>query len=269
MTRTTSSLRVVESAEEAAKSPELHGLRKLSDGSIEYQVAVKKGEHRWRFLCSPITVVALTRNADSQNWGRLLEIADADGHCHRWIMPASMLARIRGEEIRQALFSYGARISPGRSAAAALHRYLMAETRLQREKAAKGEEKHYAPAGTTEFLCFPRLLSEDLRRSPIKSVSNSGCHPQTRYAQGVAVICGRPGRCQHSPDARVVRVVRSATLTAPANGRRLHSFSRRIIRWKDNRASRCRQRMGRTLRTRRTEQLQTNLAERPPTVLRA
>ena len=110
MTRTTSSLRVVESAEAAAKSPELHGLRKLSDGSIEYQVAVKKGEHSWRFLCSPITVVALTRNADSQNWGRLLEIADADGHRHRWMMPASMLASIRGEEIRQALFSYGARI---------------------------------------------------------------------------------------------------------------------------------------------------------------
>ncbi len=42
MTRTTSSLRVVESAEAAAKSPELHGLRKLSDGSIEYQVAVKR-----------------------------------------------------------------------------------------------------------------------------------------------------------------------------------------------------------------------------------
>lgn len=140
MTRTTSSLRVVESAEAAAKSPELHGLRKLSDGSIEYQVAVKKGEHSWRFLCSPITVVALTRNADSQNWGRLLEIADADGHRHRWMMPASMLASIRGEEIRQALFSYGARISPGQSAAAALHRYLMAETDFNGKMLPKARE---------------------------------------------------------------------------------------------------------------------------------
>jgi putative DNA primase/helicase len=104
----------------------LNGLRRASDASLEFLVRNGDAESQWQFLCSPICVVAVTRNSDGQNWGRLIEIVDADGRTHRWAMPASMLANSRGELYRETLFSLGARVAPGHAAAGALHRYLLA-----------------------------------------------------------------------------------------------------------------------------------------------
>src|SRR5260364_372212 len=52
-------------------------------------------------ICAPLHVKALVRDAASENWGRLLEFRDADGHLHRWSMPMSLLKggsdAVRGE----------------------------------------------------------------------------------------------------------------------------------------------------------------------------
>jgi putative DNA primase/helicase len=122
-------MRVVEggnSEHDQSSPPSLPGIRQLPDGSLEYRAEANDGSARWLPLSSPVRVVALTRDGNNRNWGRLVEVVDADGRVHRWPMPASLLASMRGDEYRQALLSLGAQLSHGPAAAHALHRYLSA-----------------------------------------------------------------------------------------------------------------------------------------------
>jgi putative DNA primase/helicase len=107
-------------------NPSLAGIRQLPDCSLEFRVDANDGSARWRFLSSPIRVLALSRDGDNRNWGRLVEVRDADGRLHRWPMPAANLASLRGDDYRQALLSLGAQLAHGSVAANALHRYLSA-----------------------------------------------------------------------------------------------------------------------------------------------
>ncbi len=67
-----------------------------------------EGEPQW--ICSPMTVEALTRDANGGEWGRLLVFKDRDGTEHRWAMPMTMLAR-NGDEMREHLLSQGLEIT--------------------------------------------------------------------------------------------------------------------------------------------------------------
>src|SRR5262245_57411898 len=109
-----------------ATHPSLTGIRQLPDGSLEHRLDANEGSARWRPLSSPIRVLALTRDGENRNWGRLVEVRDADGQFHRWPMPAANLASLRGDDYRQALLSLGAQLAHGPAAAIALHRYLSA-----------------------------------------------------------------------------------------------------------------------------------------------
>ena len=109
----------------------LVGIRRLPDGSLEYRTDASDGAARWFPLSSPIRVLALTRDGDNRNWGRLIEVVDADGRCHRWSMPAALLASLRGDDYRQTLLSLGARLAHGATAAHVLHRFLSAITDLE------------------------------------------------------------------------------------------------------------------------------------------
>lgn len=107
----------------------LAGIRRLPDGTLEHRIKIGKGKDssiRWVPLVSEIRVLALTRDTENLNWGRLIEVKDADGQSHRWAMPAAHLANERGENYRQTLLSLGARLAHGPAAANALHRYLSA-----------------------------------------------------------------------------------------------------------------------------------------------
>lgn len=59
------------------------------------------------WICSPLEVTARTRDANGENWGRLLEFTDPDGVLHRWAMPMNLLRgdgqELRGELLRQGL----------------------------------------------------------------------------------------------------------------------------------------------------------------------
>jgi uncharacterized protein (DUF927 family) len=83
----------------------------------------KEGNVEWRPVCSPLEVVAETRNEHGEDWGRLLVVTDRDGNRHEWAMPMEMLAG-SGEEYRRRLLSMGLRIAPGSFARNALHEYV-------------------------------------------------------------------------------------------------------------------------------------------------
>ena len=60
-----------------------------------------------RWICGRVQVVAMTRDAKSNAWGRLLEWPDSDGVWHRWAMPLELLqgdgVDVRSELARQGL----------------------------------------------------------------------------------------------------------------------------------------------------------------------
>jgi putative DNA primase/helicase len=79
------------------------------------------GTPHW--ICSPLHVRALVRDRASENWGRLLEWNDADGHPHVWAMPMEML-RSDGADMRGELARLGLDIAPGTKARNKLTEYV-------------------------------------------------------------------------------------------------------------------------------------------------
>ena len=75
------------------------------------------------WICSPLRVVALTRDAKGEGWGRLLEFVDLDGAPHRWACPMSMLAG-DASEFRSLLLGMGLRISSSTKARNLLAQYV-------------------------------------------------------------------------------------------------------------------------------------------------
>ncbi len=76
-----------------------------------------------RWICSPLSVIAKTRDAKSGEWGRLLEWKDDDCVTHQWAMPLSML---QGDvsDVRRELARLGLAISPNKSSRDLLTSYL-------------------------------------------------------------------------------------------------------------------------------------------------
>lgn len=68
-----------------------------------------------RWVCSPLAVVAMTRDAKSGEWGRLLEWRDDDNVRHQWAMPLELLQG-EGGEVRRELARLGLSIAPSKSA---------------------------------------------------------------------------------------------------------------------------------------------------------
>ncbi|NGX34814.1 MAG: hypothetical protein K1060chlam1_01171 [Candidatus Anoxychlamydiales bacterium] len=65
------------------------------------------------WICSPLNVIAITRDHNNENHGRLLQFYDSDNKPHEWPMPMELLAG-DGTEYRKALLSMGLQIAPGR-----------------------------------------------------------------------------------------------------------------------------------------------------------
>lgn len=84
------------------------------------------------WICSPLEVVALTRNSNKEEWGRLLKIKDRDGHEKMWAMPMRLLAT-EGAELRAHLLSLGLTMSTSRRARERLTMYI--QTTEPKEKA--------------------------------------------------------------------------------------------------------------------------------------
>lgn len=76
-----------------------------------------------QWLCSPLRVIASTRDARQSEWGRLLVFPDLDGHIHRWAMPFELLAG-NGDQMRAMLLREGVRLTTNRSLRPLLETYL-------------------------------------------------------------------------------------------------------------------------------------------------
>lgn len=76
-----------------------------------------------QWICGCLEVVAATRDAKSNAWGRLLEWRDADGVRHQWAMPLELLQG-DGVDVRRELAQAGLSIAPGRAARDLLASYL-------------------------------------------------------------------------------------------------------------------------------------------------
>lgn len=76
-----------------------------------------------QWVCGGLAVVAATRDAKSNAWGRLLEWRDADGVRHQWAMPLELLQG-DGVDVRRELAQAGLAIAPGRAARDLLASYV-------------------------------------------------------------------------------------------------------------------------------------------------
>lgn len=93
--------RFVNTTSEALGRPGVYWIGTVQDRSTGDTV---EAEPQW--ICSPLSVAALTRDAGGNEWGRLLVFPDRDGQEHRWAMPMAMLAG-SGEELRAELLRQG------------------------------------------------------------------------------------------------------------------------------------------------------------------
>lgn len=77
-----------------------------------YFLEEDKDETIQRWVCTPLRVVAQTRDETGKSWGVLLELTDPDGNKKKWAMPNSMTSG-SGEAFRSCLLDLGLRIASG------------------------------------------------------------------------------------------------------------------------------------------------------------
>lgn len=63
----------------------------VSSAGVFYDRPLKDGGTTQEWVCSPLLIPALTRDTNSESWGRLIELVDDDGVVHRFAMPKTML----------------------------------------------------------------------------------------------------------------------------------------------------------------------------------
>lgn len=96
----------------------------LSERGVSFIGPEKDGKEQLpKWICSPLRVVAKTRDAKGTEWGRLLEWPDDDGLTHRWPMPMELL-QTDGADMRRELARQGLSIASGRGARELLSSYL-------------------------------------------------------------------------------------------------------------------------------------------------
>jgi Superfamily II helicase and inactivated derivatives len=134
-------------AEADKANPPPKGFKVTLEG-ISYEVE-NEGETEWRWLCSPIRVLALPRGADGKGWGRLVEIVDPGGNRHRWAAPAELFAG-DGTDLRRECYRLGLRLSTAREARARFSDLL--QQWAPRARATTAERLGWADESCTAFV---------------------------------------------------------------------------------------------------------------------
>jgi len=75
------------------------------------------------WICSKLEVTSSTRDTSNENWGRVLEFKDIEGHAKKWVMPMEMLAG-RGDLLHSTLLNMGLALSTGSKAKNLLAQYI-------------------------------------------------------------------------------------------------------------------------------------------------
>jgi len=122
-----------EIADSPQKANSSSGPFKSKDDGVYYLELDSDGNLIEERICSPLDVLALTRNTDNKNWGRNLQVVDLDGKKHQWAMQMDLTAG-NGDVYRQHLLGLGLRIAAGGRVKNLLHKYLTETTPADRAR---------------------------------------------------------------------------------------------------------------------------------------
>ncbi len=123
----------------------------LTERGVSYADEDKDGNTQWVPVCSRLEVIALTRDATGEDWGRLLAVTDADGNTHEWAMPMALLAG-DGAAYRERLLSLGLHVEPGTKARNRLHSYISTTRPSTRARCVSRVGWHPTAAGNVYVL---------------------------------------------------------------------------------------------------------------------
>jgi hypothetical protein len=116
----------------------------IRDSGLYYTGKGKNGEPQTIRIAGKLEIKAKTRDAQSNEWGRLLEFSDPDGNLKRYALPMSLLAG-DGTQYRAHLLSMGLYIEPSPTAKNLLTTYI---------------QTYYAPARVPWFQKFGSYVRE-------------------------------------------------------------------------------------------------------------
>ena len=108
-------------AEPKAKTPAKRAVKPKTDAlpsgfRLTHEGVFYSGEDgESRPVCSPLQILARTRDAKGNNWGLLVELDDPDGDKKRWNIPARSMAGDFGKEVLGPLVDMGLRLAGSRS----------------------------------------------------------------------------------------------------------------------------------------------------------
>ncbi len=148
----------------------------LDATGVHYQGTSKDGEAlppAW--ICSPLHITAMTRDADGNAWGRLLEFHDQDNRPHRWAMPLELVAG-DGGEYRRALLSMGLEIAPSLQARQHLTEYIQTAPVTARARCVQKTGWHdgvFVLADETLGENGERILLQSLNEPPARSTAGT------------------------------------------------------------------------------------------------
>lgn len=103
---------------------------RTTDGWLIVQQKGENGISKWSTVCSPIELVALTRDGNNRNWGVYIKITDPDRRLHQIAIPAALLVGSRGDPVFELLAGFGCKIDPSFASRKALLRFLNSTTNL-------------------------------------------------------------------------------------------------------------------------------------------
>ena len=97
------------------------------DGVFRYETP-KRGDTdgkngKWIWVCSPLYVIAHTRDANSKSWRKVVQLVDRDNTVHEFVVPNAQFAG-DGRELREGLLDRGLSMAPGATARQAVMEYL-------------------------------------------------------------------------------------------------------------------------------------------------
>jgi putative DNA primase/helicase len=124
---------------------------RLMPAGVEYAEEGEEGATEWARVCSHLEVLALARDGEGRDWGRLLRLTDPDAGLHEWCMPASMLAS-DGTDYRRELLALGLRLSAGPKARHRLHEYITDTLPKERARSVARIGWHPTPSGNVYVL---------------------------------------------------------------------------------------------------------------------
>lgn len=149
------------------------------------------------FVCARLDVVAMIRDPQSAQWGKLLQWEDPDGQSHEWAMP---LAALQGDgaEVRRELAAGGLQLSSAYGLRNALVRYLSEATSDLR---ARGVDKTgwYPCEDGYVFVLPGQAVGESHEAVRYQAETLSRAYTVAGTADGwrteVAALCAGNSRC--------------------------------------------------------------------------